>query len=224
MKILLVEDEKELGETIVNFLAKEAYQVNMADTFLSASKWIEKDIFDLVILDITLPDGNGLQLIKSIKEQSSETGIIIVSARNQVEQKVDGLERGADDYITKPFHLSELNARIKSLMRRGSKLGDSEIVYNEIKLELDSFQALVYDKDLKLTKTEFDLLNYFITNKNRVLTKIAINKHVNRTGAFDYNFSDDFIYTHVKNLRKKLIKAGSADYIKTVYGVGYKFF
>lgn len=223
MNILIVEDEKDLALTIATFLKEEGNQVETAESFTLAQQWLQEQIFDLVLLDVTLPDGNGLNLIETIKQHNKNSGIIVLSARDQIEQKVDGLEKGADDYMTKPFHISELNARIKSLMRRGMNNNNNELIHSEIKLNLDSYQLFVHDLEVKLTKTEFELLNYFISNKNRVLTKLSISKHVSKAAAFDYNFSDDFIYTHVKNLRKKLIKANSQDYIKTVYGVGYKF-
>jgi len=223
MDILIVEDEQDLSLTIATFLEGEGNQVTKAETFTIAETKLNDLVFDLVLLDVTLPDGNGLNLIETIKNHNPSAGIIVLSARDQIEQKVDGLEKGADDYMTKPFHISELNARIKSLMRRGLNPKANELIHNEIKLDLDSYQLFVHDTEIKLTKTEFELLNYFISNKNRVLTKLSISKHVSKAAAFEYNFSDDFIYTHVKNLRKKLIKANSQDYIKTVYGVGYKF-
>lgn len=223
MKILIVEDEYDLAETISTFLSNEGYEVSSVDSFETALNIIKAKTFDIVLLDVTLPDGNGLGLVEPIKEKNKDVGLIIVSARDRIEQKVDGLEKGADDYITKPFHLSELNARIKSLVRRAQKEEDNILIYNEIKLDLDSYQVFVNDSEVKLTKTEIELLNYFISNKNRVLTKTSICKHVNKANAFEFNFSDDFIYTHIKNLRKKLISAKSEDYINTVYGVGYKF-
>jgi DNA-binding response OmpR family regulator len=160
--------------------------------------------------------------VKQLKNSKSKAGIIIISAKNSLDDKVDGLESGADDYLTKPFHLSELNARIKSVIRRRNFDGDKEIVFEEISINPDAQTVKVKNVAIALTKKEFDLLAFFISNKNRVVTKESIAEHL---WGDDIDMSDsyDFIYSHIKNLRKKLIEAGANDYIITLYGAGYKF-
>lgn len=221
MKILIVEDEKELAKTIYQFLINEGHNCNVAPTLSDAYTHLQS-VFDLIVLDINLPDGNGLEIIDKVKSSGFQTGIIVVSAKNSLENKIEGLELGADDYLTKPFHLSELNARIKSLIRRVQFQGDEIIVFNELKIVPTEMKTTINDQLVDLTKREFDLLLFLIANKNRILTKTAIGEHLAK-GIDDYGFSDDFIYTHVKNLRKKLLKEGCNDYIKNVYGVGYRF-
>jgi DNA-binding response OmpR family regulator len=175
-----------------------------------------------VLVDITLPGGSGLDIVRQLKKSKSKAGIIIISAKNSLDDKVIGLELGADDYLTKPFHLSELNARIKSVIRRMNFEGDKEIVFEEITINPDAQTVKVKKAVISLTKKEFDLLVFFVSNKNRVITKESIAEHL---WGDDMDMADsyDFIYSHIKNLRKKLIEAGASDYINTIYGAGYKF-
>jgi DNA-binding response OmpR family regulator len=163
-----------------------------------------------------------LDLIKILKSNGSETGIIIISAKNSLDDKVTGLEIGADDYLTKPFHLPELNARIKSIIRRRNFAGANEINFNEIRILPSQMEAIVNGTSLGLTRKEYDLLVYFISNKERVLTREAIAEHL-WGDQMDLADSFDFIYTHIKNLRKKIMDKGGEDYIRTIYGMGYKF-
>jgi DNA-binding response OmpR family regulator len=222
MKILLIEDEPELRKSIKQFLHQEGYLVESASDFGKAADKAGVYDYDCVLVDITLPGGNGLDIVKQLKKAKSKAGIIIISAKNSLDDKITGLELGADDYLTKPFHLSELNARIKSVIRRMSFEGEKEIVFEEIKINPDAQTVLVKKKDISLTKKEFDLLVFFISNKNRVITKESIAEHL---WGDDMDMADsyDFIYSHIKNLRKKLIDNGAEDYINTVYGAGYKF-
>ena len=222
MKILLIEDEKELSRSVETYLAQESFLCETAYTYDEAREKINLYLYDCVIVDITLPDGNGLDIIRELKENKSETGIIIVSAKNSVDDKITGLEIGADDYLAKPFHLSELNARIKSIIRRRTFGGKNEIHMNEIHIIPEEMQVFVNEKQLILTKKEFDLLIFFISNKNRVLTKEAIAEHL-WGDEIDMIDSFDFIYTHIKNLRRKILEKGGEDYIRTIYGMGYKF-
>ena len=222
MKILVVEDEKQLSNSICNYLKQEGFICESAVSYRLASEKIELYIYDCVILDIGLPDGNGLDIIKKVKSTESQIGIIIISAKNSLTDKIDGLEIGADDYLTKPFHLSELNARLKALLRRHQFEGKNIIKIGELVIKPNERIASLDKKDLGLTKKEFDLLLYFISNKNRVITKDSIAEHL-WGDEIDSADSFDFIYTHVKNLRKKIIEMGGDDYIKTVYGMGYKF-
>jgi DNA-binding response OmpR family regulator len=222
MKILLVEDEIEMQKSISHYLGLEKYIVEIANDFEMAYEKIQLYEYDCVLLDITLPKGNGLELIKSIKNRRPKTGIIIISAKNSLDDKIDGLNLGADDYLPKPFHLPELNARIKALIRRNNFDGVDSITINEISIYPDERRVLIHDVLINLTNKEFDILIYFIANKNRVIQKSALVEHLwgDNADQFD-NF--DFIYNHVKNLRKKLIAADCTDYIQSLYGIGYTF-
>jgi DNA-binding response OmpR family regulator len=220
VKILIIEDEIELLIAISNFLTKENYICELAENFRKADEKLSIYEYDVVLLDITLPDGNGLSLLKSIKKQQKRAGIIIISARNSLDDKVHGLDLGADDYLTKPFHLSELNSRIKAVLRRKKFDGSDIIGFNEMTINTES--KTVAGKELTLTKKEYDLLLFFLINKNRVLTKEAIAEHLWEDNI-DLADSFDFIYTHLNNIRRKIKQAGGTDYIKTIYGMGYKF-
>ena len=221
MKLLLIEDEIPLGESIVSFLESENYVCEWAQSMRDASLKIADFDYDCFLVDITLPGGSGLDLLKEVKAARPEAGIIIISARNSVDDKIHGLDTGADDYLTKPFHLTELNSRIRSLLRRRLNAGENQITYHDIRVEPVSRNVFVKDVPVDLTKKEFALLVYFITNKNRVMTREAIAAHI---WGDDAGISDsfDFLYSHVKTLRKKLLAKGSGDYIQTVYGIGYK--
>jgi DNA-binding response OmpR family regulator len=222
MKILLIEDEKELSGSILEYLQKENYLCEAVPDFEHALEKINLYQYDCIVVDINLPDGNGLNLIRVLKEIKSETGIIIISARNSLDDKITGLEIGADDYLTKPFHLPELNARIKSIIRRRSFGGVNEIVFNDLRVLPEQMEVTVSGQSLILTKKEYDLLVFFLSNKDRILTRESIAEHL-WGDEMDMADSFDFIYTHIKNLRKKIMEKGGEDYIKTVYGMGYKF-
>jgi DNA-binding response OmpR family regulator len=221
MKILIVEDEIELSESILMYLKNEGYLCEYALNFDTAVEKISLYPYDIVIVDLNLPDGNGLNIVKKLKETNYEGGIIITSARGSLDDRILGLNTGADDYLIKPFHLAELNARIKSLIRRVAFKGGATITFGKVSIKTDEHQAFIEDTLLDLTKKEFDLLLFLITNKGRVLSKESIAEHL----WGDYIDSADsfgFVYAHIKNLRKKLMDNG-ADYLQTVYGVGYKF-
>lgn len=222
MKLLVVEDELELLNTICGYLAKEDFVCEAAPNFFEAEDKLISYTYDVVILDINLPDGNGLELLEIIKKKSPETGVLIVSAKNSLDDKLKGLDLGADDYITKPFHLAELNSRVNSLLRRRKFEGSKNIIFNEIEIDPNAKIAIANKVTLDLTKKEYFLLLYFVTNKNRVLTKEAIAEHL-WGDNIDMVDNFDFIYTHMRNLRKKLKKSGSNDYLQTIYGLGYKF-
>lgn len=222
MKILVVEDEKDLAISIKDYIEKEGYQVDIANEFYSAQEKIELYVYDCFLIDIMLPNGSGLDLINFIKKYQAKSGIIIITAKNTIDDRIYGLDLGADDYVTKPFHLAELNSRIKAVLRRRFFEGKNIIEYNEIKINVDSKELFVNDVKIDLTKREFDIFMFLFNNKNRVITKEAIAEYVwgDDSSAFD-NF--DFIYTHIKNLRKKLLNNNCNDYIKSIYGIGYKF-
>jgi DNA-binding response OmpR family regulator len=221
MKILVIEDEEELLNSIFNYL-QEQFQCEYALDCKDARFRLSRETFECFIIDIGLPDGSGLELVKEIKKQQPESFIIIISARNSTENKVEGLNVGADDYLTKPFDLSELNARVNSALRRYKPIENKQIEFNEIKIKTDTYQVFVHDIEISLTQKEYDLLLYFITNKNRVISKLAIVEHL--WGNYqDSNESYDFLYVQIKNLRKKLTIAGGSNYIHNINRVGYRF-
>ncbi len=222
MKILIIEDELDLLQDIKGFLEKEGFVCETAQDYLSADEKIWIYHYDIAIVDITLPGGSGLQLIEKLKQIHPDTGILIVSAKNSLDDKLTGLDIGADDYITKPFHLAELNSRIKSVLRRRKFEGAPEIVFNEIVIQPEDGSVKVNNTKLILTKKEYELLIFFIANKNRLLTKESIAEHL-WGDNIDLADNFDFIYTHINNLRKKISKCSGNDYIQTVYGMGYKF-
>lgn len=222
MNLLLIEDEHDLAESVQSYLSKEGYQVEWVDNLQKAGDKTWNYNYDCVIVDINLPDGSGLEVIRRLKKIKSKSGIIIISARNAVDDRIEGLEIGADDYINKPFDLSELNARIKAVIRRRNFDAQNEITFNEILVSPYDKISTVNGEILNLTKKEFDLLVFFMSNINRVVTKESIAEHL-WGDNMDLADSFDFIYSHLKNLRKKIQDKGGQDYIKTVYGVGYKF-
>lgn len=223
MKVLLVEDEKDLAGAISEYLMKtEKFNCDVAYNYEKASELNDLYEYDCLIVDINLPDGSGLDIIREAKENKTKAGIIIISARDSIEDRIKGLNLGADDYLVKPFHLSELNARIYSLMRRIKFEGDALLTFHDLSVDIQSRSVVIKGTELDLTKNEYDLLVYLLTNKNKVIPKTSIAEHL--CGEYiDMLNSLDFVYVHMKNLRKKMLAAGSEDFIKTVYGVGYKF-
>jgi DNA-binding response OmpR family regulator len=222
MKILVIEDEKALAESIAAYLRKDGSVCELAQDYHSAQLKLGVYEYDCVLVDITLPGGNGLELIRTLKKEKVSCGIIIISAKNSVDDKIDGLDLGADDYLSKPFNLAELNARIKSVIRRRKFEGNEVITFNEIQLRPAERLVLIDSKPLTLTKKEYDLLLFFMGNKDRIITKEAIAEHL-WGDDIDKLDSFDFIYTHIKNLRKKMLALGCKDYLNTAYGIGYKF-
>ncbi len=222
MNILLVEDEPALAESIVKYLRQAGYLCENVETLEQGLEKVWLYSYDCIVVDINLPDGSGLQVVESLKKMKSTSGIIIASARNALEDRIKGLDVGADDYISKPFDLSELNARIRAVIRRRNFESQNEIVFNEIVILPYEKTVTIHGEALSLTKKEFDLLLYFVTNANKVITRESIAEHL-WGDDMDMAGSFDFIYSHLKNLRKKIQASGGNDYIETVYGVGYKF-
>ena len=222
MKILIIEDEEELSKSIVAYLKAETYSCEVANNYKTAIEKTESFDYDCILLDISLPDGNGLQVLKELKANNKTDGVIIISARDSMQDRITGLNLGADDYLPKPFHLPELSARIAAVIRRRKFDGSSILTLNELSINTDAKAVTVLNKPVDLTRTEYDLLLYLATNKNRVVSKNAIAERISGDEAevFD-NF--DFIYAHIKNLKKKLAASGCADYIKAIYRMGYKF-
>lgn len=221
MKYLIAEDEKDLQQSIVTYLQRDGNICEVASDFREASEKAAIYDYDVIILDINLVTGSGLDVLKTLKKEKKKAGVIIISANNSLTDKLEGLDLGADDYITKPFHLAELNSRINAVLRRGKYGGDEIMEFNEIKIDTKSRTAYIAGKAISLTRKEYDLLVFFISNKGRVLSKQIIAEHLwgDNSDLLD-NF--DFIYVHINNLRKKLTAEG-AKYIKTAYGSGYKF-
>ena len=222
MKILVVEDEVALLQDIKKYLEVENMIVETASDFHQATLKISDYEYDCIVVDINLPKGSGFDLIKELKVQNSKAGIIIISARDSLEDRIRGLDTGSDDYLVKPFHLSELNARIKSIIRRRLFDGDNKTVFNEISIDHNSQIVKVLDTKVNLTHKEFNLLLYFITNNSKVLSQAAIVEHLWQD-EIELVDSYTFLYTHVRNLRKKLQDAGCNNYLKSVYGIGYKW-
>jgi DNA-binding response OmpR family regulator len=221
MKILLVEDELQLSKTLLKFLKNEGFLVDTALDFPQALFKIADNVYDCILIDITLPKGNGLELIKQLKADHSKSGIIIISAKNSDDDKILGLDLGADDYLSKPFNFSELNSRIRALLRRRNFDGENILQINELIIKPNEHCVFVNGEEVVLTKKEFDLLLFLVTNKNRVVSKLSIAEHLSIDE--DQLFNHDFIYVHLRNLRKKLSDKGCIDYIQTIYGIGYKF-
>lgn len=222
MKILIVEDEAGLRESIEEYFTDEGNICETADNYTTALSKISLYRYDCILLDITLPDGNGINILKKLKESNHTDGVLIISARNSLDDRLDGLNLGADDYLVKPFHLSELKARVTAIIRRKSYNGSNLLVFNEITIDLLAKEVKVANVPIKFTRKEYALLLYFIANKGKVVSKNAIAEHLWGDGI-DIANNFDFIYSHIKNIRKKLIEAGSADYIQAAYGMGYKF-
>ena len=222
MKILIIEDEPELLKSMTGYLRSEEYICEQATDITTALNKTESNEYDCILLDIGLPDGNGLQIIRELKKNHKHEGVIIISAKNSLDDKIEGLNMGADDYLAKPFHLSELSARVSAIIRRKAFSGNEELIFREIKLDTTAKQVSINEKPIDLTRKEFQMLLYLLSNKNKVISKNAIARHL-WGDDMDTNEGFDFIYTHIKNLRKKMLEAGAGDYIKAVYGMGYKF-
>jgi DNA-binding response OmpR family regulator len=221
MKILLVEDEPALRTALLGSLKQAGYLVESAADFAQAEEKIMLYQYDCVLLDLTLPDGSGLDLLRSLKARNMATGVLIITARDALDDKITGLDLGADDYLIKPFHLSELNARLRAIIRRRQFQGQPQLTFRDLLVLPDLAEVQVRGEQLALTRKEYDLLLYLLANPGRILTKEAIAEHL-CGDQVDTADSFDFIYTHLKNLRRKLQEKGADNYIRTMYGVGYK--
>lgn len=221
MKILIIEDEKDLRETIKNFLEQEKYVVECASDYESAIDKIAVYDYDCILLDIMLPGGSGLSILQELKKLHKKESVLIISAKDSIDDKVTGLELGADDYLAKPFHLAELNARIKSILRRKQADGNTDIIIENLTINPEKRTVFIDNNELILNRKEFDLLYYFIINPNRLINKTALAESV-WGDNIDQADNLDFIYSQIKNLRKKLKTAKSIPAIKAVYGFGYK--
>lgn len=222
MKILIVEDEKELSNSIVSYLNQENYLCEQAYTFREAMEKVCMYEYDCILLDLMLPGGSGLEILKKVKQVSPSVGVIIVSAKGALDDKLSGLQIGADDYLPKPFHLSELCMRIFALIRRRNFSNNNMIELGPLSINLLGKEVFVNHRLLELTKTEYELLLFLVENRKRVISKSALAEHLSGDMA-DMMDDFNFIYAHVKNLKAKLADAGLNDCIKTVYGTGYKW-
>lgn len=220
MKLLIIEDERTLSQNIANYLSKEDYRCEQAYTFEDA---IEKvTLYDCILLDLMLPGGNGLDILQVIKQKTNPTGIVIVSAKDSLDDKINGIKIGADDYLPKPFHLSELSVRVYSVIRGRHFSGNNLLTSQSITIDLLSKEVKVNGQSIVLTKSEYELLLFFISNRNQVITKSALAEHLSGDMA-DMLDNQDFIYAHIKNLKAKLAHAGCKNCIKNLYGIGYKW-
>ena len=221
MKILIIEDEKELLNSIRASLEKEKFLVETASDYHTA---IEKALvydYDCILLDIMLPNGSGLDILNELKKEGKNQNVIIISAKDSLDDKLTGLELGADDYLTKPFHLAELNARVKAVLRRKNQNGKNAIELKNAVLNLDDRVFSVNNQTVPLNRKEFDILHYFLLNKNRLVTKVALAEHVWGDNS-DQADNLDFVYYQIKNLRKKLQESNAEIELESIYGIGYK--
>jgi len=221
MKILIVEDEIELREILEASLLKEKYVVESAADYNSALEKISMYDYDCILLDIMIPNGSGLDILEKLKKMDKSDNVIIISAKNSLDDKITGLALGADDYLTKPFHIAELNARIKAVLRRKDLSGKNFIEVGNTVFDIQERTLFVDGINIHLNRKEFDILNYFLLNKNRLVTKTALAERV-WGDHIDQADNYDFIYYQIKNLRKKLEDSNSDILIETIYGVGYK--
>jgi len=221
MKILIVEDETDMLKNMADSLRRENYLVEIAQDYETALEKVCLYSYDCVLLDITLPGGNGLDILKELKNQDKTEGVIIVSAKDSLDDKVMGLDLGADDYLAKPFHLAELNARVKAIFRRKKLEGNHFMSFGNLTVYPEERLILVAEEALKLNRKEFDILLYLLINKNRLVTKTALAEHV-WGDQIDESDSFEFIYSQIKNLRKKLKACQAEIDLQAIYGIGYK--
>ena len=221
MKLLVVEDEPSLLDSIMRFFRRGQFLCEGVPSYGEAIRKLEDFRFDCIILDINLPGGSGLDLLKHLREDKKTDGVIIISARNSLDDKISGLDLGADDYLTKPFHLSELNARVKALIRRKYAEGVRTLAIGDISIDLPSREVTSAGQEIALSKIEYDLLLFLGTNLNRVVSMRAIAEHL-YDGPSDNAPGPEFVYSHIKNLKRKLKEKGCREMIHSVYGLGYK--
>lgn len=221
MKILIIEDEKGLRDNITKYFNDDGNICESCNSLKSAIYKLSDYDYDCVLLDIGLPDGEGFAVLEYLKTQMKNEAVLIISARNSLDDKLKGLDIGADDYLTKPFHLAELKARVVAVFRRKVFNTNNKLIFNEISINLTGRTVKVNNAPVILTRKEYDMLLYFIANKGKVISKNAIAEHL-WGDEMDMHDNFDFIYTHIKNLRKKLLDANANDYLKSIYGIGYK--
>lgn len=222
MKLLIIEDGEQLAESIVEYLHQEGYHCEVVNTLEDAKEKVFMHQYDCILLDITLPDGNGLTILEQLKLQNKMDGVIIISAKDSLDDRINGLKLGADDYLPKPFHLPELGARIEALIRRKNFQGSNKVILNELTVDVQAHLVTVNDSHVALTRKEYELLLFLISNKGRIISKNSIAEHLSGDMA-DMLDNHGFVYAHIKNLKRKLSDSGCKDYLKTVYGFGYQW-
>jgi DNA-binding response OmpR family regulator len=221
MNALIVEDEKSLATEIATFLRKENILCDVTHTGHEASEFMAVNQYDFILLDLGLPDYEGLNLIREAKKLAIEAAIIVITARGSVDDKVTGLNLGADDYLAKPFALIELYSRMQAVARRKFQIKSSDVVIGPFVVDLNARIVTCTGQTVELTRKQYDLLQYLILNKNKVLSRIQLYEHI-WGNTLDDQYDSNFIDVHIKNLRKKLIEHGPVDWLVTVRGIGYK--
>lgn len=222
MRILIIEDEKSLREDVIDYLAETGYKCDFATTVRSGIQKLTDIVYSCALIDMGLPDGSGMEVLEHIKKNHPEMGVIIITAKNALEDKLEGLRIGADDYLTKPFHLSELNARLHSVLRRRNFGGKNTLSFDGLEIDTTEKKVTANGTAIQLTKKEYDILLYLASNPTHLITKEALADAIWGDKA-EMASSFDFVYSQIKNLKKKLNEAGLKNYIKVVYGMGYKF-
>jgi DNA-binding response OmpR family regulator len=222
MRALIVEDEPLMRESLVEHLTESDFTISAVGTFEEASDHLIGEVYDLVLLDMRLPDGDGLDLLKQLREQGDDAGVIILTAKGDIQDRIRGLDLGADDYLPKPFSMAELTARINAVLRRRYKLTSNKLEFGELQIFLDDPVVQIDGTPMELTPTEYKILRYLALNRNKTVTRIALSEHI-WGDQVDDRYSLDFVNSHIKNLRKKLALEGINECIKTVYGAGYRF-
>lgn len=221
MRALVVEDEPLLNESLTDHLVEDGFTVDSVEYLSEAQYKLLGEPYDVILLDLRLPDGDGMNLLKEMRDKEIDSAVIILTARGELEDRVEGLNLGADDYLSKPFSMQELSARLHAVLRRKFKVSNNHLDVGPLRVDLDQTRVMVYKQMLSLTQTEYNLLRYLALNKDRTVTRIALAEHV-WGDRIDDRFSLDFINSHIKNLRKKLNNASGYDFIKTIYGMGYQ--
>lgn len=222
MKLLIIEDSQQLADSMISYLQQEGYRCEVVTDVNGALEKVLLHDYDCILLDLMLPDGSGLKVLEELKAKGKMDGVIIISAKDSLDDRIQGLRIGADDYLAKPFHLAELGARIQAVIRRKNFLGSNKIIFKELSIDLQAQLVTVNGAAIFLTRKEYDLLLFLISSKGRVVSKNAIAEHLSGDMA-DLLDNHGFVYAHIKNLKKKLSEGGCIDYINTVYGFGYQW-
>ncbi len=222
MRVLIIEDEKNLRDDVMDYLSENGYKCDFASSVKSSMQKLNDIVYSCALVDVGLPDGSGIEVVEHIKKTYPEMGVIIVTAKNSLDDKLEGLKIGADDYLTKPFHLSELNARLHSVLRRRNFGGKNKLTFDGLEIDTTEKKVLANNTALQLTKKEYEILVFLASNPTHLITKEALADSIWGDKA-EMASSFDFVYSQIKNLKKKLNEAGLKDYIKVVYGMGYKF-
>lgn len=221
MKVLIIEDEKTLAYEMQTFLKKAFYLCDLAHNAAKATECIEMNRYDFILLDLGLPDGDGLSLLPKAKKHNPEAAYIILTARGNLEDKIAGLDMGADDYLAKPFSLLELQSRMQAIARRKFNVNLEAILLGDFSVNLQTRFIYFQTQQIELSRKEFDLLSYLLLHKNRVLTRMQLSEHIWGTFADD-DYDSNYIDAHIKNIRKKLNVYAATDWLETVRGVGYR--